>query len=90
MNKLHWEKSTPKEIGLHFAAVKYGEGAGMFEFVEWDGRQWLTHNDGTVIAFTTLQGLLNDIAIEWPEPDPDFIINRTRKKWGKDDPWEEI
>ena len=90
MNKLQWEKSTPKEIGLHFAAVKYGEGAGMFEFVEWVGAQWLTQNEGNVIAFVSLQGLINEISIEWPEPDPDFILKREHKSTGKVDAWEEM
>jgi len=89
MNTLTWNKGAPAETGLHFVAVKYGEGAGTFDFVEWDGNRWLTHNEGEVIAFATLQSLIRDLRIEWPEAD-NSKARKPQTPLDTDGLWEEV
>lgn len=67
MSKINWNKKKPYLIGTHFVAIKYGEGAGTFDFVEWNGDKWVTEFEGEVIAYLTLEELVKNIPFEWPE-----------------------
>lgn len=89
MSNINWFTDKPSEIGLHFVAVKYGEGAGTFDFVEWDGRKWLTEYEGNVIAYTTLEGLIRGCDIAWPE-DTKEVITKKDSKLDADSLWEEM
>jgi hypothetical protein len=39
MSEINWKKDKSNENGIHFVAIKYGEGAGTFDFSEWDGEK---------------------------------------------------
>jgi hypothetical protein len=87
MSKINWNKDKPNEIGTHFVAIKYGEGAGTFDFVEWDGNQWITEFEGNVIAYLTLEELVKNIPFEWPESSNNIpekskpLSNKSENMW---------
>lgn len=90
MSKINWNKKKPNEIGIHFVAIKYGEGAGTFDFVEWNGDKWVTEFEGEVIAYLTLEELVKNIPFEWPEssigaPEKSKILSSK-----PEDIWEEM
>jgi hypothetical protein len=89
MSEINWKKDKPNENGIHFVAIKYGEGAGTFDFSEWDGDKWVTEFEGVVIAYLTLEELVKNIPFEWPEGD-----NKTENMKPlpsiSDDMWEEM
>lgn len=90
MSKVNWHKGKPTESGTHFVAVKYVEGAGTFDFIEWDGKKWNTEFDGTVIAYLTLEELIKNIPFEWPE-NCEIVPKSTSPKSGKaESSWEEM
>lgn len=90
MNNIDWLKGKPEFSGLHFVAVKYGEGAGTFDFVEWDGNKWLTEYEGSVIAYTTLEGLIRGASFNWPEATEDKKETHENKNIDTDGLWEEM
>lgn len=65
--ELSWHKGNPSEEGLHFVAVKHGEAAGTYDFLNWNGEAWEGLDFGDVIAFVRLQDFKNSLDIEWPE-----------------------
>jgi hypothetical protein len=90
MSEIIWhKKETPTEIGTHFVAVKYGEGAGSFDLIEWDGEKWLTEFNGTVIAYLTLGELMKNISFEWPE-DCNRTPNKPKPSSKPESRWEEV
>ncbi|TMN98285.1 hypothetical protein [Pseudoalteromonas sp. S558] len=89
MKNINWFTDEPSEIGLHFVAVKYGEGAGTFDFIEWNGTKWLTEYEGEVIAYTTLEGLIRDSDIAWPEEIKE-VTTKTDSNLDTSSLWKEI
>lgn len=89
MKSINWFTDEPSEIGLYFVAVKYGEGAGTFDYIEWNGNKWLTEYEGNVIAYTTLEGLIRDSNIEWPEETKKVELKKDPNIDG-DNLWEEM
>ncbi|WP_409423557.1 MULTISPECIES: hypothetical protein [unclassified Pseudoalteromonas] len=89
MKNINWFTDEPSEIGLHFVAVKYGEGAGTFDFIEWNGTEWLTEYEGEVIAYTTLEGLIRDSDIAWPEEIKE-VTTKTDSNLDTSSLWEEM
>jgi len=90
MNKINWFKNNPSQIGLHFVAIKYGEGAGTYDFLHWDGNKWLTDYDGNVIGYTTLDGLIRDLPIEWPENNSEEVKVEKSIDLDADKLWDEM
>lgn len=67
---MKWSKGTPGEIGQHFVAVQVGEGAGWYDFIHWDGEKWGCRDTEEVVAFMSLQELVQQMKIEWPGKQP--------------------
>jgi len=80
---LQWNQGQPELQGMYYAAVKYGEAAGIFEFVTWDGNQWNLDNPGEVIAFIDLGSLKNQLNVQWPNTPPQPISGDLNQ-------WEEV
>ena len=64
--ELSWQKGAPSEEGFHFVAVKLGEAAGTYDFLNWNGEAWENLNNGNVIAYVSLQEFKNSLDIKWP------------------------
>lgn len=64
---LKWNKGKPYLKGLYFVAVKYGAGAGEFQFARWAGEKWELHPEGEVEAFIDIQSFKNQLNIRWPQ-----------------------
>lgn len=80
--ELDWKTGVPAEVGLYFVALQYGEAAGVFDFLNWDGKQWCFDNPGVVVAYVTLQDFKNSLDIKWPF---DETLNYQRKILPEDD-----
>lgn len=65
--EVSWQKGTPSSEGLYFVAVKLGEAAGTYDFLNWNGEAWENLDYGDVIAFVSLQDFKNSLEIKWPE-----------------------
>ena len=87
--KLNWKYKQPSLLGLYFVAVKYGEGAGVYDFLEWDGKKWNTNYAGEVVAYVDLQDFKNSLEVEWPGADSGARGKQKSKKISSDDsePW---
>jgi len=90
MSKINWNKDKPIEFGTHFVAIKYGEGAGSFDFSQWDGDKWITEFEGTVIAYLTLEELVKNIPFEWPESNEKKITESKPSSSTSADMWSEM
>ena len=64
---LKWNKGKPYLDALYFVAVKYGAGAGEFQFARWVGEKWELHPEGEVEAFIDIQSFKNQLNIRWPQ-----------------------
>ncbi len=64
--KMNWQQGKPQENGLHFVAVQVGDGAGWYDFLEWDGEKWSCRPTEEIIAFMSLQDMIGQLKIEWP------------------------
>ena len=80
--ELSWQKGTPSEEGYHFVAVKLGEDAGTYDFLNWNGEVWENLDNGNVIAYISLQEFKNSLDIKWPE---DSEIAHKYKELSSDD-----
>ena len=80
--ELSWQKGQPSEEGLYFVAVKLGEAAGTYDFLNWNGEAWENLDYGNVVAFVSLQYFKNSLDIEWPE---DSEIGYKPKELSSDD-----
>lgn len=63
---LNWKYGVPELSGMYFAAVKYGESAGSFEFINCNEGFWDIENGREVVAFMELHELKNQLSIKWP------------------------
>ena len=86
---LDWKKDKPAYKGLYFVAIKYGEGAGIYDFITWDGVSWDAEYEGEVIAYVDIQHLKNSLNIAWPESDSGREKKFTPKPSQYDEPWTE-
>lgn len=86
---LDWNSGVPGQEGLYFVAVKYGEGAGVFDFLTWSGSAWVDPPQGEVIAHVDIQSLKNKLNVVWPESDAGVQNNYTPVAPVGDDPWHE-
>lgn len=84
MQTLNWQKGNPNEIGLHFVAVRYGKGAGVFDFISWNGSAWETQYEGEVVAYVSLQDFVRQIPISWPDFDCESGSGRQKSDVSKD------
>lgn len=82
---LNWKYGHPKLTGMYFAAVKYGEGAGSFEFVNFKDGSWEIDSNSTVIAFMELHELKNQLSIRWP-----YTRSENPKNANTSESWEEV
>jgi hypothetical protein len=82
-HSMKWAKGAPNEIGQHFVAVQVGQGAGWYDFMEWDGEKWACRPTEAVIAFMSLQDLVQQLKIEWPGDQP--AISLDAAQLSKDD-----
>ena len=89
MQTLNWQKGSPNETGLHFVAVRYGKGAGVFDFICWNGSVWDTQYEGEVVAYVSLQDFVRQIPIAWPEFDTEQVSERQKTDVSTDS-WEEV
>lgn len=89
MQTINWQVGNPTEIGLHFVAVRYGKGAGEFDFISWNGSTWETQYEGVVVAYVTLQDLVRQISVSWPDFDADPEQPRQKHNISPDS-WEEV
>lgn len=69
--EINWSKGTPKEIGQHFVAVQVGQGAGWYDFMDWDGEKWNCRSTEEIIAFLSLQDFVKQLKIKWPGAEPE-------------------
>lgn len=74
---LKWNTGHPDLVGLYFVAVKYGSGAGEFQFARWEGENWELQPEGEVEAFIDIQSFKNQLNIRWPQYTE--RLNRMRK-----------
>lgn len=79
---LQWQFGQPELIGQYFVAVKYGDGAGEFQFAAWSGEHWELQTPGEVEAFMDVRALKNQLSIQWP-------VKPNSTATG-DDLWEEV
>lgn len=81
---LSWKYGIPELSGMYFAAVKYGESAGSFEFVSWNESSWDVESGHEVIAFMELHDLKNQLSIKWPAEEA-----KQARSDSSSDPWAE-
>lgn len=81
---LNWRYGSPELSGMYFAAIKYGESAGSFEFVTWNENSWDIDPEKEVIAFMELHELKNQLSIRWPVAKPEAA-----NLGDSSEPWEE-
>jgi hypothetical protein len=86
--ELKWAEGKPKEVGLYFVAVQYGEAAGSFDFVNWDGGNWDSEQAESIIAFLSLQDFKNQLNIKWPAEETIQYIGEKLSE-NDDDLWSE-
>lgn len=84
---LNWRIGEPELVGLYFVAVKYGEGAGEFQFVEWNGSSWALEANSHVLAFIDIQSFKNQLSVKWPDSEKAECNSR---KVTESAPWEEV
>ncbi len=90
MNKtksLKWKTGTPKIEGLYFVALKLGEAAGHYDFLNWSDNSWELDYEQEVIAFIDYSDFISQLNIEWPEGQPD--ISAPESLPPDDELWEE-
>ena len=86
--ELKWSKGKPSEIGLYFVAVQYGDAAGVFDFIAWDGENWDCNSNENVIAYLSLQDFKNQLDIKWPVSET--VEYSSQKLPRDDDLWSEV
>ena len=59
------------------------------DFIEWNGTKWLTEYEGEAIAYTTLEGLIRDSDIAWPEEIKE-VTTKTDSNLDTNSLWKEI
>ena len=86
---LDWERGTPKLTGLYFVAIQYGVGAGVFDFIEWNGNSWAIENNGEVVAFIDIQSFMKQFSIKWPSVATQ-PFSKSKPASYEGEPWEEV
>ncbi len=88
MQELNWDKGTPTKAGMYFVAVEFGPAAGAYDFVEWDGSNWVMNTKGDVIAFVDIGSFIQQVSIKWPGEDK---LDYKKGNLSSDDElWEEV
>ncbi|MFS1523939.1 hypothetical protein ACL7TT_07470 [Microbulbifer sp. 2304DJ12-6] len=83
---LNWRYGVPELSGMYFAAVKYGESAGSFEFINWNESSWDIDSGKEVVAFMELHEFKNQLSIQWPA---EHKKQSTAGSESGSDPWAE-
>jgi len=83
---LKWNTGHPDLVGLYFVAVKYGSGAGEFQFARWEGENWDLQPAGDVEAFVDIQSFKNQLSVQWPNSTKELSDGKKPDK----DLWEEV
>lgn len=83
---LKWNTGQPDLVGLYFVAVKYGAGAGEFQFARWDGEKWELQPNGDVEAFVDIQSFKNQLSVQWPNSTKEPSAGKKPDQ----DLWEEV
>ncbi len=68
-NNVIWQKPTqdmPYE-GEYFVAIKNHIGLGVYDLIQWNGKNWEFDYTGDVVGWVTLQDFMNTIKAGWPE-----------------------
>ena len=81
---LDWKHGEPELSGLYFVAVKYGESAGAYDFIEWNGRAWELESDVEIVGYLDIQDFKKQLNIRWPSPE-----KKMKKTVSDDEPWSE-
>lgn len=67
---LEWqENESPKQVGLHFVAVRHLHGFGSYDVAEWDGKEWDLGYSAKVVGWVTMSDFLNVVKAGWPKHD---------------------
>ncbi|MGO3346123.1 MAG: hypothetical protein ACTIM4_12770 [Marinomonas sp.] len=74
MNKLtslvHWnEAEDPTQPGLYFVASRDKTGFGSYDFIEWNGEEWLKAESINIIGWVAIGDFLKNIEAGWPASD---------------------
>lgn len=70
--ELAWQTGTPKKEDLYLVAIKLGEGAGYYAFLDWTGSEWDQTYPENVIAFFPATEFVRKVGVKWPESEPVF------------------
>ncbi|KAA1166989.1 MULTISPECIES: hypothetical protein [Pseudoalteromonas] len=60
------ENQLPVQPGLYFVASRYKTGFGSYDYMDWDGEQWLKDESITVVGWVALCDFLKLIDAGWP------------------------
>jgi hypothetical protein len=85
--QLTWQKGNPTLSGLYFVAIRLGDGAGVYDFLNWSNGHWENLEAGNVIGFVNLQDFKNSLDIIWPEDTE--IDYKPRNLEGEHNLWDE-
>ena len=79
-----WNDGTPIDAGVYLVAVRHITGFGSYDYLYWDGKQWLDDTTPNVTGWAVATDILNQIDADWPEGDKkaDLEFEEYRKKHG--------
>ncbi|WP_193156400.1 hypothetical protein [Pseudoalteromonas aliena] len=63
------ENLDPVQPGLYFVASRYKTGFGSYDYLNWDGENWLKADSIKVVGWVSLGDFLGLIDAGWPASD---------------------
>ncbi len=71
INKVEWQNAdkVPPYESQYFVAVKYPNGLGTYDLLQWDGSKWVMGYTGEVVGWVTMTDFMASIKAGWPEWD---------------------
>ena len=60
-----WNDGTPIDAGVYLVAVRHITGFGSYDYLYWDGKQWLDDTIPNVTGWAVATDILNQIDAIW-------------------------